>query len=160
MENRLDILGSGLGFEESALEASDDTPKRSLADFLYPTPAPRNAKGIVKWWESRRIQYNVIVGASGFLSMGIFSLLMSLPPFAHNLAFTWGPVLGFGILANIFYFLGPTAELAIEKISRGKILPTGPGLFRMGLTFSVGLTLLPTLMASIDWALRIFRWIF
>jgi hypothetical protein len=85
---------------------------------------------------------------------------MSLPPFAHNLTFTWGPIIGFGVLANICYLLGPTVETAIEKLGGGKILPTGPALFRMGLTFSVGLTMLPTLLASMDWVFRIIRWLF
>ncbi|MGD2124045.1 MAG: hypothetical protein PVJ76_20010, partial [Gemmatimonadota bacterium] len=116
--------------------------------------------GILKWWEARRWKYNVIVGTSGFASLGIFSLLMSLPPSSHSLIWSWAPILGFGVLANVCYFLGPVAETTIEKLSRGKVLPTGPALFRMGLTFSVGLTLLPTLMAAMDWALRIFRWIF
>ena len=156
MENRLEILEGRLGLEE----ASEEPIKRGLTDFLFPMPAPRNAGGIIKWWESRRLRYNAIVGASGFLSLGAFSLLMSLPPFSHSLPFFWPPIIVFGLLANICYLLGPTVEIAIEKISRGKILPSGPVLFRMGLTFSVGLTLLPTLMASVDWAFRILRWIF
>jgi hypothetical protein len=48
-------------------------------------------------------------------------------------------------------------EIAVEKLGRSKILPTGPGFFRMGLTFSVGLTLLPTLLFAVDWGLRILR---
>ena len=156
MEDRLELLDERLGLED----LPDEPVKRSLADFLYPTPAPRRTWGIIRWWESRRIQYNLIVGASGLVSLGIFSFLMAVPPFAHDLMFTWAPIVGFGILANICYLLGPTAEIAIEKLSRGKILPTGPGLFRMGLTFSVGLTLLPTLMASMDWVFRMIRWIF
>lgn len=156
MEDRLTILEERLGLEEM----SGEPEKRGLADFLYPPPAPRHSWGILKWWESRRLKYNLIVGASGFLSLGAFSLLMSLPPSPHSLMFTWAPIAGFGLLANLCYFLGPTVEAAIEKFSRGKILPTGPALFRMGLTFSVGLTLLPTLMASMDWVLRILRWIF
>jgi hypothetical protein len=156
MTDHLEILEKEPGLE-APLEAS---PKGGLTDFLYPTPAPRNTWGILKWWESRRWKYNVIVGASGFASLGVFSALMSLPPSPHHLTWTWTPILAFGVLANICYALGPTVETAIEKLSRGKILPTGPALFRMGLTFSVGLTLLPTLMASMDWVFRILRWIF
>jgi hypothetical protein len=156
MTDRLEILEERLDLEEL-----DDGPKTSnFTDLLYPTPAPRNTWGILKWWESRRWKYNVIVGASGFASLGAFTALMSIPPSPHDLTFTWAPIIGFGVLANICYLLGPTVETAIEKISRGKILPTGPGLFRMGLTFSVGLTLLPTLVASMDWAFRLVRWLF
>jgi len=156
MEDKLEILDGRLEMEESP----DKTPVGGLTEFLYPAPAPRNSLGILKWWESRRLKYNIIVGASGFTSLGVFSALMSLPPSAHNLVWSWGPIIGFGVLANICYLLGPTVETAIEKLSKGKILPTGPALFRMGLTFSLGLTLLPTLIAAMDWGLRIFRWIF
>jgi hypothetical protein len=65
----------------------------------------------------------------------------------------------FGLTANACYLQGPTVELAIEKLSRGKILPTGPALFRMGPTFSVGLTLLPTLLGGMNWVYRLFSWI-
>lgn len=156
MTRGLEILEGRLGPEDREGESG----KRSLTDFLYPAPAPRNSWGILKWWESRRWKYNAIVGVSGLASLGIFSLLMSLPPLAHHLTFTWGPIIGFGVLANICYFLGPTVEVAIEKLGGGKILPTGPALFRMGLTFSVGLTMLPTLLAGMDWVLRIIAWLF
>jgi hypothetical protein len=156
MEDRLDILDERIGIEVPP----ENTTSRSLADFLYPSPAPRTTWGIVKWWESRRLYYNLIVGGAGLVSLGAFSFLMSIPPFAHNLVFSWIPIAGFAVLANICYLLGPTAEVFIEKLSRGKILPTGPGLFRMGLTFSVGLALLPTLVAGMDWFLRLMRWIF
>ncbi len=156
MSDELEVFERHLGLEEGP----EDGGRGGLTDFLYPSPAPRNPWGILKWWESRRLKYNLFVGASGFASLGIFSVLMSLPPSPHNQVWSWAPIIAFGALANICYFLGPLAETAIEKLSRGKILPTGPALFRMGLTFSVGLTLLPTLLAGMDWALRILRLFF
>lgn len=152
-----------LGAPEGELvlpEAADEPFKGGLADFLYAPPAPRTTGGILKWWESRRLKYNVIVGASGALSLGLFHLIMSLPPDPFHLTFTVAPIVLFGLMANLCYLLGPTAELAIEKLGRGKILPTGPALFRMGLTFSIGLTLLPTLLGGMNWVFRLFSWIF
>jgi hypothetical protein len=156
MADQLELIDQHLSLDDP----QNGADRKGLTDFLYPPPAPRNTWGIVKWWEARRFKYNLIVGASGFLSLGAFTLLMSLPPFAHSLSWTWAPIVGFGVLANICYLLGPAVETAVEKLGKGKILPTGPTLFRMGLTFSIGLTLLPTLMGAMDWALRIFRWIF
>jgi hypothetical protein len=98
-----------------------------------------------------------MVGASGLISLGAFRVLTGLPPDPHSIPFFLAPVLAFGILANVCYSLGPTVEIGIEKLFGGKVLPTGPVLFRMGLTFSVGLTLLPTLLAGMDWAVRIIR---
>ena len=160
MDERLDILGEGLGLTDLPDHPTDGSTGRALVDFLYPAPAPRTGLGIVKWWESRRLAYNAIVGGSGLVSLGAFHLLMSLPPGPFHLAFTPLPILVFGLLANACYLLGPTVELAIEKLSGGKILPTGPALFRMGLTFSVGLTLLPTLLGGMNWIYRLLAWIF
>lgn len=141
--------------------SEDGSTGSALTDFLYPTPAKRNVKNIIWWWESRRLHFNVIVGGTGLFTMGAFKVLTSIPPDPHSIPLLWGPaIVAYGLLANACYLLGPTAEIAIEKLTRGKILPTGPGLFRMGLTFSVGLTLLPTLLAGMDWIVRIISSIF
>ena len=129
----------------------------SLVDFLYAPPAPRTVPGIIKWWESRRLQYNFIVGGTGVVSLAAIRVLSSLPPDPLHIPDIWQPIVAYGVLANLCYLLGPMGEIAVEKLGRGKILPTGPGFFRMGLTFSVGLTLLPTLLFAVDWGLRILR---
>ena len=69
-------------------------------------------------------------------------------------------IVAFGVLANLFYLFGPTVEVLVEKLSRGSILPTGPVLYRMGLTFSVGLALFPALIVMIEWVFRIVTGIF
>lgn len=129
----------------------------ALTEFLFPAPARRKASAIVGWWERRRLAYNVIVGGSGLVSLGVGFALSWLPPngWGGSLGFPWQPVVVFGVLANLFYFLGPTVELLIEKLSKGQVLPTGPVLYRMGLTFSAGLALLPTLIFLLDWVFRI-----
>lgn len=38
-----------------------------------------------------------------------------------------------------------------------RVLPVGPTLYRMGLTFSVGLALFPTLIFGLEWLVRIVR---
>ena len=144
------------------IDPEEGSPGNAVTDFLFPMPAKRNVKSIVWWWESRRLHYNVIVGGTGLVSLGIFKLLTSIPPDAHSvsLSLLWIPIVAYGVLANACYLLGPTVEIAIQKLSKGHILPTGPALFRMGLTFSVGLTMLPTLMAGLDWVIRIVSSIF
>ena len=64
-------------------------------------------------------------------------------------------VLAFGVMANVCYVLGPTGEIALQKLWGDKLLPVGPTLFRMGLTFSVGLALFPALLISMFWVARI-----
>ena len=61
----------------------------------------------------------------------------------------------FGVMANGCYLLGPAIEIALQKLWSEKLLPVGPALFRMGLTFSVGLALFPTLIFMIAWVIRV-----
>jgi hypothetical protein len=119
----------------------------ALAEFLFPAPARRSVGSIIGWWERRRFAYNVVVGAAGAVSLGLTSLIAilpggpGLPP-----SFPWIGVVMFGAMANVCYTFGPATEILIEKMWGRGLLPTGPTLFRMGLTFSVGLALFPTLL--------------
>ncbi|MEX2282655.1 MAG: hypothetical protein WEE89_09255 [Gemmatimonadota bacterium] len=135
-----------------------------ITEFLFPAPAPRTVGGIVRWWESRRLKYNLMVGAAGLTSTAVVAILTFLPPDAHGMQGPIGEFLPiavvFGVAANICYTLGPMVELMLEKLWGRRALPTGPTLFRMGLTFSVGLALLPTLIAGFDWAFRILHSLF
>lgn len=129
----------------------------ALAEFLFPAPAPRRAGAILKWWEKRRLPYNLAVGATGLFTLGYTWVLGSLffPSGATDAgAFLILPLV-YGALANLCYSLGPIAEIAIEKVFRGRVLPTGPGLFRIGLTFSIGLTLFPALLMTIVWVVMV-----
>ena len=129
----------------------------ALTEFLFPAPARRSTGAIMRWWESRRLQFNLVVGTAGVFSLGIVWVMTSLPPNAHATGIPPQVVVVFGVLANVCYFLGPAVEIGVEKLSRGRILPTGPALFRMGLTFSTGLALLPVLIAGLDWLYRVLR---
>jgi hypothetical protein len=131
----------------------------ALSEFLFPAPARRSIGSIVGWWERRRLAYNAIVGTAGLFSLGVANLLLAVPPYPQG-GIPVAAVAVVGIAANMCYMMGAAAEIAIEKLSGGRILPTGPALYRMGLTFSVGLVLMPTLIASFDWGIRVLRWIF
>ena len=117
-----------------------------LVEFLFPAPAERSAGGILKWWESRRIPFNLIVGGAGLVTLGVmrvFTWLIS-EPFVP-----WQAIVVYGVAANLCYLFGPALEIAVDKVWGRKVLPVGPGLYRMGLTFSVGLTLLPALIFTV-----------
>jgi hypothetical protein len=132
----------------------------ALTEFLFPAPARRSTSAILRWWEARRLAYNLIVGGAGVVSLGLGTILFALPPGGHGMALPWQPVVAFGVLANFCYLLGPAMEILIEKGGQGRVLPAGPTLFRMGLTFSVGLALLPILLAVIGWLFRIIEAVF
>ena len=126
----------------------------ALTEFLFPAPARRTAGGIISWWEKRRFAYNAVVGTAGLVSLGSLTVVASIvdgtlsPP-------PWPPVLVFGVLANLCYFLGPCAELLVHTVWGRSMLPVGPALYRMGLTFSVGLALFPTLLAVLWMVVRV-----
>jgi hypothetical protein len=132
----------------------------ALAEFLFPAPARRRAGSILAWWERRRPAYNLIVGGVGLFSMGFVRVLSVMPPGPHRLGIPAAAIVVVGVAANVCYFLGSAVEIAVEKLWGNRVLPVGPALYRMGLTFSVGLVLLPTLLASFDWAIRVVRALF
>ena len=129
----------------------------ALTEFLFPAPARRTAGAIVGWWEKRRLVYNVAVGAAGVVGIGVGALFAALPPFSSVFLPPWQAVVVFGLGANVAYFLGPAVEILIDRIWGRQVLPTGPALYRMGLTFSVGLALFPLLVTMIVWVAQVLR---
>jgi hypothetical protein len=149
----------------TALEtATSDFPIASgiLSHLLYPRAAARSAGAIVKWWEKRRLSYNLILGGGAGLSVVIGSLLWLLPP--NDLPLEIIPLegyLGFLFLINLSYSVGPATEFLAHKLWGTHVRPVGPTLFRMGLTFSLGLTLvLPLIVFMIQWVFRAIAFVF
>jgi hypothetical protein len=137
-----------------------DRPSTSLiGEVLFPLPAHRRTTmGILTWWESRRLVYNVIVGATGLVSLGIIGLISLVPPGVPKFFPPWQAILAYGALANVCYTFGPAIEIALQRIWKDRVLPVGPVLFRQGLSFSIGLTLLPVFIASATWVVRLGMW--
>jgi hypothetical protein len=126
----------------------------SLTEFLFPAPAPRRPGAILAWWERRRLPYNLMVGSAGLVTLAVAQGYMWIFP-GPGQGVPWQPVVAYGVLANLCYFFGPAIELLIEKAFGGRVLPTGPGLYRMGLTFAVGLTLFPILFLTVSAVVRV-----
>jgi hypothetical protein len=126
----------------------------AIVEFLFPSPAARSTASIVSWWERRRLPYNLIVGASGLFSLAVVQVVTWMPGAPPGML-DWRPVVVFGVGANVCYFLGPLVEVAIARLWGRKVLPTGPTLYRMGLTFSVGLALFPALLVTLFWLARV-----
>lgn len=126
-----------------------------LTEFLFPAPAERRPGAIFSWWESRRLAYNVWVGAAGTFTVVAGTLLAVLPPGGFGLPplEIWKPIVIFGVLANVFYTAGAVVEILANRIFGRQLLPVGPALYRMGLTFSVGLALFPLLIMMIGWVI-------
>ena len=127
--------------------SDEERPPSFLTELLFPLPASRRSVvGIVTWWESRRLLYNVIVGATGLVTLGVVAIADAIAPTTGHLPNPLAPllgVLGYGFMANLCYTLGPIIEITLERVWKDRVLPVGPALFRQGLAFSIGLTLLP-----------------
>ena len=59
----------------------------ALTRLLFPAPAEvRNTSTILRWWESRRLTFNVIVGGTGLVTIAVMKSIALLPPLSMHLA--------------------------------------------------------------------------
>ena len=134
----------------------------ALTRVLFPAPAEvRNTVGIFRWWESRRLTFNVVVGATGLVTLAALEVLARLPPFSTTLRLPMllPGVVVYGVLANLFYSFGFLTEAVMQRAWRDETPRVGPPLFRQGLIFSVGLTLLPIAAMAIGKVAMLIKWI-
>ena len=132
----------------------------ALTRILFPAPAEvRTTAAIFRWWESRRLTFNVAVGATGLITLLIIKVIALLPPLSTNLSVFWPGVIAYGVFANLFYSLGFLTEAAMQRAWHEETPRVGPALFRQGLTFSVGLTLFPVALMGIGWGFSVLKWI-
>jgi len=126
----------------------------ALVRLLYPTHAERRTGAIIKWWEKRRLPYNLIVGASGLVTLGLHALVYGLQ------GGTLVAVGAVAVMANVAYTLGSIVEVTANRLWGRQVLPVGPLLFRQGVLFSVGLTfVLPTIIITIGVIAKTLGWI-
>jgi hypothetical protein len=127
-----------------------------IVDLLFPPPAYRRSSlGLLRWWEARRLHYNVTVGSAGLVTLALVWLFGALPPAASNQVIPLRVVVAYAILANVCYTFGWLTELGVERMWGNRAPLMGPALFRQGLSFSVGLTLLPVVLAGLYWLIRL-----
>lgn len=115
--------------------------------FRAPYSAPKTWE-VFRWWESRRMAYNLAVGAAGVLSLSVVYLAEFLTP-GRTPGIPWGGVVVYAILANLFFCLGPIVDAIIMRRWGRNFSEVGPTLFRYGFVFAVGLTLLPVPMVAL-----------
>ncbi|HEY0796899.1 MAG TPA: hypothetical protein VGD64_14095 [Acidisarcina sp.] len=119
---------------------------------------PHNsAAEVIRWWESRRFFYNVIVGCTGIITciLMIACALTAEPVVGEAIGIPDGGIWGifaiffYGILANVFYTGGWISELALRtKITADRSAAFGVKAFRAGVAFSIFITLCP---AAVCW---------
>ncbi len=128
----------------------------ALTRILFPLPDYRRTPwSLLAWWESRRLTFNLFVGGAGTITLAVVSLFSVLPPGSMELGHIWRGVVVYGVLANVGYSLGWLAEVGMRVLWKDEAPAAGPALFRQGLSFAVGLTLLPIPLAVINWIVRL-----
>jgi len=112
---------------------------------------------IVDWWENRRWAYNKAVGLSGIVTcvLMIACGIVSEPMMGDPVGIPDPPIFGlmgvviYGVMANVCYSLGCVAEMRVARLRPGWDTTTfAERAYRLGLRFSIGLTLLP---AALSW---------
>lgn len=124
----------------------------ALTKFFFRNEVSCRTPGeVIGWWESRRLPYNVAVGATGALTLATVQLIAWLPPHSSPMPLAPALILPviYGALANVCYTGGWIAELWIRRALGREMEPVGPALFRYGFAFSIGLTLFPIALVAI-----------
>jgi hypothetical protein len=126
-----------------------------LGTVLFPlADSRRTTISLLGWWEARRLTFNIAVGSAGLFTLLIVRMITWVPP-GLPFMFDWRPIVAYAALANICYTFGWALEAAAQRVWGDKCPAFGPALFRQGIAFSVGLTLLPIPIISIGWLARV-----
>ena len=124
----------------------------ALASWLFSRQLEKSHPAhVVAWWELRRLPYNVIVGATAALSLGVFFAVGFTCERAAGvpLGYPTPPLLvavaglAYGVVANVFYTVGWILELLVARLWRVSTPVFGPIAFTLGTTLSVVVTLIP-----------------
>jgi hypothetical protein len=126
---------------------------RSFLTWLFArSTQPLDRLQVIGWWETRRLAWNLIVGALGATGVVIMIVvaLSSQRAIGTPIGMPDPPVLvilgavAFGILANICYTGGWIAELLVRPVlGPERARASGETNFVVGLGFSIILTLVP-----------------
>jgi hypothetical protein len=121
---------------------------------------------VIRWWEARPCFFNAVVGCTGVITC----VLLLLCAFAaeskvgETIGMPDGPLLGifailfYGILANVFYTGGWLSELLIRvATTTEKASAFGMNAFRIGVHFSILLTLSPAVVCWLAFAVALWK---
>lgn len=121
------------------------------ADFL-------STGQVIRWWELRRLLYNVVLLIVGVAAIaGMEWLMTKVIPLGEDAVEPMILVLGvlvYGVMANLCYTLGWVIELRGRKADPVSARRRGQWMFRVGLLFSCVPTSVPFWLACVYWTLH------
>jgi hypothetical protein len=141
-----------------------------LFQKLYDKPIFRRelpvsgALDVLRWWESRRFFFNLVVGFAGITTcvLLIVCAFVSEPIVGEAIGLPDGPLFGifaifaYALFANIFYTSGWICELLARTFTTAEKSSTiAIRTFRAGVTFSVALTLSPVVFCWLAFAVAV-----
>jgi hypothetical protein len=115
--------------------------------------APYSRRGLIRWWEARRLRYNLLVGSVGIVTWVLVLFVGSLAvkpgvDFDEPIMMIIGPII-YGVFANLCYSLGWIVD---TRFYRGR---PRTKLYKAGLIFSMLLTALPGIWAVTAWCITL-----
>jgi hypothetical protein len=125
----------------------------SLLSWPTEDAAEYRPTDIVRWWEARRLHFNVYLGVVGVITWFLVLIAGSAAvkpgeDFEEPFAMIFGPVI-YGFIANACYTLGWIAD-TLSSQDRPRV-----GLYKAGVVFSVVLTALPGAWAVVAWLMTL-----
>jgi hypothetical protein len=124
--------------------------------FNRKTPV-HGAAEVIRRWESRRLFFNAVVGCTGVITcvLMVVCAFVADSTVGEPIGMPDGPLLGvfgilfYAILANVFYTAGWICELLLGAATTAKKSAAfGLKAFRVGIAFSIFVTLCP---AALSW---------
>jgi len=118
---------------------------------------------VIKWWELRRIPYNLIVGALGLFTCVVTLLVAAIASekFGEPLGLPDPPIIAvfaiifFGVMANVCYTGGWIIELVVQSIWKDRAGDFGQISFALGILFSAIVTLAPAILFTVLLIIRL-----
>ena len=108
-----------------------------LKDLLAAPSNHHSNHDIIRWWEQRRVYYNIVMLAAGALTIALAVSLGEI--LITDVVNALPPIIIVALSANLFYTLGWVVEIACRKfITETELVQkAGPVLFIAGIVLSV-----------------------
>jgi hypothetical protein len=134
-------------------------------DFERSRPAT-GAGEVIRWWESRRLFFNLVVGCTGLVTcvLLIVCAFTADSLVGEPIGMSDGPLLGvfmivpYALLANVCYTGGWISELLVKSTRKAEATAAfGLKAFRVGITFSIFITLCPAVICWLAFAVALLK---